>query len=185
MSWRPIVRRCQSQGPVIFQFLAIELTISDVLYILSITRNLLSIGKLTDQGHSVLFDSKLCYIMDNRKPTSILLRGTSDPLNKLYKLNVPDVLTDTHSLNRSVLTHPSISQCHMTEPRYSQAQLWHQRLGHSHYQCISRIYDQAQSHSWNSTPTRCKGNLWDASKESRLGIAFQNLLLIEPLNHFS
>lgn len=56
-------------------------TISDVLYVPSVTRNLLSVGKLKDQGHSVLFNPKHCYIFNNENPYRLHLRGTHDPRN--------------------------------------------------------------------------------------------------------
>lgn len=60
-------------------------SLATVLYIPSITRNLLSIGKLADQGHTVVFNSKHCYVINTRN-NSLFLTGTRDPLSKLYKL---------------------------------------------------------------------------------------------------
>lgn len=54
--------------------LADNKTISDVLYVPSVTRNLLSVGKLADQGHTILFDSKHCYVFDS---TNVPLQVTS------------------------------------------------------------------------------------------------------------
>lgn len=39
--------------------------LSNILYIPSMTRNLLSIGKLADQGNTVLFNSDHCYVVNN------------------------------------------------------------------------------------------------------------------------
>lgn len=118
-------------------------TISDVLYVPSITRNLLSIGKLTDQGHSVVFNSKYCYITDNRHPHGFSITGTRDPASKLYKIQVPATASKVILPNQArtcLIVHPKISaQCHLTTASMTTQHLWHQRLGHSSSQRVSHM----------------------------------------------
>lgn len=84
--------------------LFVNKVLSHVLYILTIARNLLSIGKLTGQGHSLLFDSKKCCVINNHKKV-VLLTGVCDPISKLYKLSI----ATTHFAKHS-------TQCHLVEP---------------------------------------------------------------------
>lgn len=65
--------------------------ISDVLYVPSVTKNLLSIGKLTDKGHTVVFNSKSCLILDKRNLSKVLLRGYRDPATILYRIDFPKI----------------------------------------------------------------------------------------------
>lgn len=55
--------------------------ISEVLYVPSVTKNLMSIGKLTDKGHIVVFNSRHCYVMDRINPSTVFLKGYRDPRN--------------------------------------------------------------------------------------------------------
>lgn len=96
----------------------------EVLYIPTISRNLLSIGKLTDQGHRVLFDSKKCYVISNQNK-SMFLTGIQDLITKLYKLSI--------ATSRHAQYSP---QCHIAEPTTSLAYKWHLHLGHPSYQRV-------------------------------------------------
>lgn len=61
-------------------------TMTHILYVLGVTKNLLSIGKLIDDGHLVLFGSSGCLIFDHLPPHRIVLCGVHDSLNSLFCL---------------------------------------------------------------------------------------------------
>lgn len=114
--------------------------LSEVLYIPSMTRNLLSVGKLTDQGNTVLFSSDHCYVVNNRTK-AVLLKVSRDPSSKLYKLNVPDIPSRPNSPHSShLLPHFKLaSQCNYAASPLSLTDRWHQRLGHSNHQRIRHM----------------------------------------------
>lgn len=112
---------CRS-GPV---SLSSNKDLPDVLYIPTISRNLLSIGKLTDQGHTVMFDSKHCYVVNNHNQP-VFLQGVQDPITKVYKLSLPR--------RADVSTH-----CHLVESSISLAHRWHLRLCHPNHQRLQQM----------------------------------------------
>lgn len=102
-------------------------TISDVLYVPSVTRNLLSVGKLADQGHKILFNSKYCYVFDSKSPYKLQLNGIRNPRNRLYPISPGSSFAPVHDLSKRLLPHLSLLSSHdVPEPvRLSQHQLWH------------------------------------------------------------
>ncbi|CAM6099601.1 unnamed protein product [Calypogeia fissa] len=57
----------------------------NVLYVPRTRKNLLSVGKITDLGHTVCFNSQACYVVDQNR--QIFMHRTRDPRNKLYHLD--------------------------------------------------------------------------------------------------
>jgi len=59
--------------------------ISNVLYVLQIDKNLLSIGQLVEKGYKVLFENKICLIKDaeDKDISKVKMRGKSFTLNPL------------------------------------------------------------------------------------------------------
>ena len=94
-----------------------------MLYTPGITKNLLSVGSLTDQNKTLVFRSKGCFVIDNA--TLRVEAFASRENNKgLYRL--PGSRTDRE---------PEINLLHHN----SQAILWHKRLGHFHTKGIQRM----------------------------------------------
>jgi hypothetical protein len=60
-------------------------TICNVLYVPRIKLNLL-VGKFTDLGHVILFNSTHCLIFDRDQPDQVFLRAFRDLKSKLYKI---------------------------------------------------------------------------------------------------
>lgn len=82
--------------------------ISQVLYVPDIQSNLLSVGSFTDKGHWVLFNSKHCFVLDNRDIRKIFLKGDRDPHNRLYTLRLPGSSTRTLRIRR--IPKPRLSE---------------------------------------------------------------------------
>lgn len=91
--------------------------IREVLFSPEMTGNLLSIGKLTDNGFEVSFRQKICEIFENGKQIAV-----ADRTNNLYELRMAD------RVNISVTGHKENCIHH-----------WHQRLGHRDPEAIRKM----------------------------------------------
>lgn len=98
-------------------------SISSVLYTPGITKNLLSVGALTDEDKTLVFKSNGCFIFNNSslKVEAFAMRECNHGLYRLSSL--------CH------LSHPEVNLLH----KNSQAELWHKRLGHFHAKGIQRM----------------------------------------------
>ncbi|CAM6117358.1 unnamed protein product [Calypogeia fissa] len=130
--------------------------VRQVLYVLGMQRNLLSVGQLTDLGHRVVFDSADCFILKSDSPKfvpkqdHVYLHGSRDLNNGLYRLNsslkgnsslCPEVLlSSSATLDTPVSTrilHPSVTVAAPLSPpetSISESELWHKRLSHVNFQ---------------------------------------------------
>jgi hypothetical protein len=93
--------------------------IDNVLYVATLTKNLISVGALTDKGVMFTFNSDECLLI--RRPNEILAKGSRDLGNGLYKFKC---LTPASSAN-AFLVSPTSGQQQLTH-------LWHQRFAHLH-----------------------------------------------------
>lgn len=100
----------------------VDVKISDVLLVPSLTSGLLSVDKLTSKGYTAVFDSSGCDIRDkNDKVVVVGVRSGS-----LYRLQLGEV------------TKKVDEKTHNTLCRHQ----WHRRLGHRHPGVISRITNE-------------------------------------------
>jgi hypothetical protein len=53
-------------------------TITDVLYVLDLKKNLLSIGMITNRRNIVMFDFDKCQIIQNQNPNVVIAKGVKD-----------------------------------------------------------------------------------------------------------
>ena len=60
---------------VIFSNPAVK-TFTDILYVPRVKTNLLSVGRLTDLGHNIFFNSDTCFMFDVSHPNRIFLQAT-------------------------------------------------------------------------------------------------------------
>lgn len=102
---------------------------SDVLYVPEVTKNLLSMGTITDtrKGYKLLFDSSKVWILHDFLPPAdhyIVTTGSRDSRNGLYRLRPPDT------------GEPSVYSA-TTDTKNQEALLWHRRLGHANYKTIT------------------------------------------------
>ena len=110
-------------GNVELQFSNGEIkSIGSVLYTPGITKNLLSVGALTDQNKTLVFRSEGCFIINNSNLAveALALRENN---HGLYRLSGSHQSRD-----------PEVNLLH-----HSQAELWHKRLGHFHTKGIQRM----------------------------------------------
>jgi hypothetical protein len=84
-------------------------TIVDVLYVLGLMKNLLSIGMIVDKGNIVIIDFNKCLVVNNQNPNSIVVRGVRDPKNGLHKLEVHSIeskeIMETHATKVALRTN--------------------------------------------------------------------------------
>lgn len=111
-------------GDVDIQVLTGEIkTIPSVLYTPGITKNLLSVGSLTDQQKTIVFRLRGCFVIDNAT-LSIEAFAYRENQRGLYRLQTdsPTLEPEAHSLRLR-----------------PQAVLWHRRLGHFHARGMRRM----------------------------------------------
>ena len=104
-----------------------------VLYVPALTRNLISVGSLTDEGNLVLFTKERCLILQNNASQTILASGKQDFTNGLYKFGPSSLPHDT--INQ-VISSPRDTNL-LSES--NNIQLWHYRYGHLHYAGLSHL----------------------------------------------
>lgn len=92
------------------------ITLRDVLHSPELTGNLISVGRLCDDGHTAIFRAQEGYILDKSK--RVLLRLIRDPSSD--QLWHPAVSPKTHEAYSVTTSKTDI------------ALLWHRRLGHLH-----------------------------------------------------
>lgn len=110
-------------GNVELQFSDGEIKSFDsVLYTPGITKNLLSVGALTDQNKTLIFRSNGCFIINN---TSLAIEAFAprDSHHGLYRMT---------GCPRNCEPQANLIQ-------HSQANLWHKRLGHFHIKGMQRM----------------------------------------------
>ena len=97
--------------------------VPSVLYTPGITKNLLSVGSLTDQQKTLVFKSQGCFVIDDITQ-SIEAFAIRENKRGLYKLQAAPINDQ-----------PEVHSVHLK----SQADLWHRRLGHFHTRGIQRM----------------------------------------------
>lgn len=122
--------------------------VKNVLYVPGIWKNLVSVGKLTNLGHDILFTQPRtqceCVIFDNKLPSKVCMRATRDPRNNLCRLSSSSLakhICDTSVLLiNHVLELPDPTSAASTRPSsttnniQSTTDLWHRSLCHANYQ---------------------------------------------------
>lgn len=91
-----------------------DIAVKNILYVPSLTTNLLSVGQLARNGNYVIFDEKGCKIFSSANE----LVATADLKNNIYKLN---------------LKRPKE---HFVAAAVS-PEIWHRRFGHTNYRDLS------------------------------------------------
>ena len=98
-------------------------SVSSVLYTPGITKNLLSVGTLTDHNKTLIFRSNGCFVFDNTTSKVEIFAPRESPKG-LYKIS---------GTQRS--SRPTVNLAYSTSP----ATLWHKRLGHFHTKGLQRM----------------------------------------------
>lgn len=97
-------------------------TLHNVLYVPTATRNLVSIGKLANDGHIIMFDARSCTVVHSCTPQLIAYSSIRTSTNGLYAL---------HSSRHTA------KSCHFTKSESTH--LWHYRLGHVNFQRLQHM----------------------------------------------
>ncbi|MCO5590542.1 hypothetical protein L7F22_044513 [Adiantum nelumboides] len=102
-------------------------TLGDVLYVPSMTKNLASVGQMTDQGLQVRFNRYGCFIEEFHKgrPSKVLARGRKK--GRLFSLEARDPC-----LHSGMYANKSATQDHWAE-------LWHKRIGHVNFRRLKHM----------------------------------------------
>jgi len=95
-------------------------SMSNILYVPSVKKNLLSIGALVDMGCIVVSGKAKCWILSTNISNKVLTFGVRDAKNGLYKL-------EASTLHK--LQHKPPSLC-LNVQQLSNVELWHKRMGH-------------------------------------------------------
>jgi hypothetical protein len=121
--------------------------ITDVQYVLSLYKNLLSIGQLADRNCMVVFTSNRCTVLTKQKPHQVLASGTRDPSNGLYRLDTvasKATVRDLLAYLAQLPTKPTQNSFPMIAADSATTStdlthLWHCRLGHLNYPQLSDL----------------------------------------------
>ncbi len=120
-----VYHNVEGQGHVKVQFESGEINnIKDVLYVLSVNKNLLSIGKITNKSHLTTFNYSQCLIISKIEPHKIIVQGIRSSENGLYKL-----------VGRKPSINPKKHQASIIEET-NIVRFWHMRLEHLNFQSL-------------------------------------------------
>ena len=99
-------------------------SMSDVLYVPSITKNLASVGQMVEQGLQVRFNQHGCFVEDFKNGCKLIAKGQKD--GRLFKLDagIPELKTAMFSKGQGVV--PDID-------------IWHKRIGHVNVQKLKSM----------------------------------------------
>jgi hypothetical protein len=101
-----------------------EIKLTDVKYVSTMKKNLISVGRVTDLGHLILFSNTSCWILDKFNPDHIIATGHRDTSNGLYRFE--------SSLQNSSLQANTVEEIDVTN-------LWHRRFGHLSFLGLSHL----------------------------------------------
>ena len=114
------------QGEVILPFQNANIRLKCVLFIPGLGYNLVSVGRLADNGITSLFESR--HVQLKYKPSGMIIgQGVRDDTTKLYALPDP-VKTAMHTI---------------ATVKDSEAQLWHKRLAHMNAKDLCQVHKHA------------------------------------------
>uniref|UniRef100_A0A803PM38 Integrase catalytic domain-containing protein n=1 Tax=Cannabis sativa TaxID=3483 RepID=A0A803PM38_CANSA len=143
---------------------ASPLILKEILHVPSITKNLLSISKLTsDNNVCVEFLSDLCFVKD-KETGQVVLKGKLK--DGLYQFDAPTSTTSMSS-NRSISCPTSFSglvvsavESNVTKPMANQLlcsikDRWHRRLGHPSIRVLDTVLHKINVKNINSSLSFC------------------------------
>ena len=122
-----------------------EFTLSNILYVPGITKNLLSISAFSKCGYHIIFDDNRCIVRDREKENKVVLTGTL--IKGLYVL-------DNYERKAHIMVVSEITIA------MKNAQLWHARFGHINFRSLLNLQNQRMVDSLpelETPPTTCEG----------------------------
>ena len=114
-------------GNIDVEFRSGKINVPSVLYTPGITKNLLSVGSLTDQDKTLIFISEDCFILNNLS-LAIEAFAPREATKGLYRLR-----------GVSPVEGPEINSLSLS----NKAAIWHKRLGHFHIRGLQRMINSA------------------------------------------
>ena len=132
--------RAVAVGDVYLCILDSVLVLKDVLYVPDFRQNLISVSKLNESGYSVIFDSGLSIMRNNK----VLIHSV--PKGSLY------TITCMHKSSINVACKTSNKRKSISET--DQTQLWHLRLGHINLNRIQRLVSSGILEQFKPTASR-------------------------------
>ncbi len=88
--------------------------LKDVLHVLTITKNLVSVGQMVEQGLQVTFNPNGCFVKDMKNQSKLITKGEKNGRMFTLDVNMPKV-------NSMLFTHGK---------RVRDILIWHKRVGH-------------------------------------------------------
>ncbi|KAG5864893.1 hypothetical protein JTB14_011137 [Gonioctena quinquepunctata] len=95
-----------------------DITITNAICVPGLTTNLLSVGKLINNGNEVNFEESCCKIYNKHNE----LVAMADLINNVYKLRVKKE-----------------HQCMLSSTTSASSEIWHRRLGHINYKDLCKM----------------------------------------------
>jgi hypothetical protein len=113
------------------------------MYVPGLRKNLLSIGKFAEEGQYALFGPRRCWVFSHRNPHHIILTGTRERTNNLYRLTSsnPGRSSSPHHSQHPVFSAAvqQTNTCHSEQDSSPEVTLWHQRTGHLNFQSLYHL----------------------------------------------
>lgn len=113
-----------------------RITVNDILHVLDMRVNLLSVFKIVSHGNTVVFNNDGCKIFNKFDK----LVASCKPENGIYKL----------------ILSPVKQHCLLSEQRETDALLWHRRYGHIGFQSLMRLQNSVEGISIKNDDSKIK-----------------------------
>lgn len=112
-----------------------EIKMTNVMYVPSLKRNLVSVGSLADEGHVIVFTNRICLVLDNARNKQIVAQGVRHKANGLYQLGVTSRKTNSLEASSVEIQKDEANNVVTAE----EIELWHKRCGHLHYKGLNHL----------------------------------------------
>lgn len=118
-------------GSVVIQLPNGEIkAIGNIMYVPGLTKNLFSVGSITDKGLTILFLPHVCHVLD-KNTNQVLIKGIRDSVNSLYRIE-SSFFVNCIEVHTASNTNP--------------AALWHARFGHPNDICLRTLIHNQLAH---------------------------------------
>jgi hypothetical protein len=108
-------------------------SVDKIMYVPGMCKNLLLVGKFVDLGLYTLLGPKTCWIFKKDNLRAILLTGTREKSNSLYRLN-----TSLSGFTPSI-QGLTANLAAATQQQQQTVELWHKRVGHLNNQSLYNL----------------------------------------------
>ena len=102
-----------------------DIKLSNVKYVLTMKKNLISVGSIINSRHIVVFSNTHCYVFDKE---NVIALDNRDPFNGLYAFG--SNISDSRS-----------HQANLIKDQSDLSKLWHSRFGHLSFRAMKYLHD--------------------------------------------